>query len=374
MHRRSRLMRIANPGGPGMTGRAFAVAKDLAGSGLSLLVAFTAFAAAAGDSSVDDIVVAQVEVPAADEKRDAVGIESPSPMPSATSDWIVYGSPEIGLYAHTGKGSSIGTPLTGPRVTPIKPFGDLGPNVQEQERSRELIAAFLAGVTVGALTPSLDIPSRPRAFIDVNISWPQTTEAQLARQGNPGPLAFPDGPAAGRPLVTEGALVGRGTQISAQLQGPQVHAGLGLSVEFPIPGDQLIRVKTAAVYSRTILDIQAQTVRGVRLTNDQGTNQVLADDFRQIVLSDERTEVYHAAGPSLELEYMPGIELGPFSVAIYGRGHASHIFNTLETEMRQCNIAGGQPNECVNWEYTQDRWAYRATFGFRLSWSPRSQP
>lgn len=285
--------------------------------------------------------------------------------------WSFYFGPEIAMYAHTGKGNSSSTQLTGPRVNPPNStFGDLGTTVSDPERSRETMAAFLVGGTFGVLTPALDIGGRPRAFLDLNISAPATTEAQLARRGNPGTVGFPRGPNPPTP-VGEGALLGQGTLLSAQQQGPQIHAGLGFSVEFPIPGDQVIRVKPAAMYSRTILDLEAQLVRPVRLNNDASTNQTLAD-FRIISLRDQRTEVYHAAGPSLELEYLPGIDWGPFTLSLYARGHAAHILNTLKTEMQQCNDAGGQPNECVRWKYTQDRWTYRATLGVHLNWMPRA--
>ncbi len=291
---------------------------------------------------------------------------------SNESDWILYGNPEfVSVYAHTGKGNFRGTLLTGPRLANPSQVVDLGPEVEEPNRSRELIAAFLIGGTFGALTPSLDLPSRPRMFVDVNVAVPATTEVQLARTGNPGQLAFPDGGGTSGVQIGERALIGRGNAISAQHQGPQVHAGLGVSLEVPLDDVQLIRFKPAAVYSRTIIDVAAITVRGVRLNTDAGQNQSLADDFRQIRLSDSRREVYHAVGPSLEVEYVPGIEWGPFSLSVYARGHASYILTDPVTRMQQCNVEGGQPLECANWKYTQDRWAYRGSLGFHINWTPR---
>lgn len=303
--------------------------------------------------------------------------ESSSPDESADGRlasqhaWFLYGAPEIGIYAHTGKGNSTSTNITGPRVNPSNgAFGDLGVQISAPERSRELVASFLAGGTVGALTPGLDLPGRPRAFFELNLSVAQTTESQLARRGNPGTIDFPSPNRPGTP-IGEGAMIGNGTQLSVQQQGPQVHAGMGISLEFPISSDgELIRIKPAAFYSRTIVDLKAQTVRAVRLNGDTGINQQI-DDFRTIALQDERTEVYHAGGPSLEIEYVPGIQWGPFSISVFARGHASHIFSSLKTEMQSCNTAGGQPNECARWKYTQDPWTYRATLGVHLNWIPR---
>ncbi|MBY0402048.1 hypothetical protein K2X89_17270 [Myxococcota bacterium] len=293
-------------------------------------------------------------------------------IPSIHS-WNLYGGPEIGLYGFSAKGGSTSTRITGPRIrNPNFTFGDLGPDVSAPERSREREISFLAGATLGVLTPGIDIPGRPRAFLELNVSVPQTTETQFARRGNPGQLAIPNLPGGGENSTPygEGTLAGIGTAISAQQQGPQVQAGVGISFEFPIPGDQLIRIKPGAIYSRTILDLKATTRRAVRLNGDTGNNQTL-EDFRFILLDDAVTEVYHAAGPSLELEYVPGLQWGPFGFSLFARASAAYTFNTLKTEMQQCNVAGGQPNECARWKYTQDAWAYRATAGFHVNWIPQ---
>ena len=296
---------------------------------------------------------------------------TPSQRSEGFRQWILYAAPEIGIYAHTGKGNSSSTQITGPRIGDDDlGNGDLSRTISQSERSREVVASFLAGGTVGFLTPALDLSGHPRAFVDLNVSIPMTTETELARRANPGLLAFPRGVHPPSP-VGEGAMVGIGTQLSVQQQGPQVHAGIGVSFELPFSSGQLIRFKPSVVYSRTILDIKGQVVRAVRLNNHAGTNQQL-DDFRVIGLKDERTEVYHSAGPAFELEYVPGLQWGPFAFSLFAKGHAGFVLNSRKTKMQQCNTEGGQPNECMNWKYTQDPVAYRATFGFHVNWTPRA--
>ncbi|MFO0688236.1 MAG: hypothetical protein U0900_05970 [Myxococcota bacterium] len=288
-------------------------------------------------------------------------------------DWVIYGNPEIGIFGHSAKGSSTSTQITGPRVRPPNSqYGDEGTQVSAPERSRELVMSFLVGGTFGALTPGLDVPGRPRLFMEVNLSAPFGTETQLARRGNPGKIEFPVLPPGSESTTPFGerTLSGVGTQITAQQQGPQVHAGLGASFEFPIPGDQLIRIKPAVMYSRTIVDVFAQTRRAVRLNGDTGARQGL-EDFRFILLDESRREVFHSAGPSVEIEYVPGLQWGPFSISLYARGHAAYSFTSVKTKMQQCNVSGGQPNECATWKYTQDPWAYRATAGVHLNWIPK---
>ncbi len=296
---------------------------------------------------------------------------TPSKHSESFRQWILYAAPEIGIYAHTGKGNSSSTQITGPRVDPdALGTGDLSMTISQSERSRELVASFLAGGTFGFLTPALDLSGHPRAFVDLNVSIPMTTETELARRANPGVLAFPRGPRPPQP-VPEGAMVGIGTQLSVQQQGPQVHAGVGVSFEIPFSDGELIRFKPSVVYSRTILDIKGQLVRAVRLNNSAGESQQL-DDFRLIGLKDERTEVYHSVGPSFELEYVPGLQWGPFAFSLFARSHAGFVLNSRKTKMQQCNTEGGQPNECMYWKYTQDPVAYRATFGFHVNWVPKA--
>lgn len=294
--------------------------------------------------------------------------DSPDRVADPSRDWRIYGNPEIAIYGHTGKGNSSSTMITGPRVAnPSALLGDLTRVIALPERSREQIMSALVGATFGVLTPGLDVSTRPRLFADFNLSFPIGTEAQLARNGDPGRLSLPPERLQVNRPVGESVVRGIGSQITAVHQGPQIHAGLGVSTEYDIGNDQWIRLKPAVMYSRTILDLKAQTRRAVRLNNDFGVNQNL-DDFRFILLDDERTEVYHAIGPSMEVEYEPGLMVGPFILSLYTRGHAAYILNDLKTEMQQCNVSAGQPEECARWKYTQDRWTYRATAGIHLTW------
>jgi len=286
-------------------------------------------------------------------------------------EWYLYANPELGVYGHTGKGNTTGSELTGPRVGNPSSLSDLGTAVTDPERSRERILSMLIGGTVGALSPAIDVAGRPRLFMDVNVAAALTTEVQLARRGNPGPFSLPPSVGGIATPIGEGVVRGTGTQIGVQQQGPQLHAGFGTSVEFPLADDDLLRFKVGVTYSRTRTDLYAQTRRAVRLNNDAGANQSL-DDFRFIELEEKRTEIYHAAGPTAEIEYLPRLGWGPTQLSLFAKLNAAHIFTDPKTKMQQCNTAGGQPEECVFWKYTQDVWTYRAVAGVRLQWAPGS--
>lgn len=291
------------------------------------------------------------------------------PASAARPTWVLYGGPEVAIYGGTGKANSSSSEITGPRVANPRPrIGDLGTLISDPERSREEVLAALVGGTFGVMTPELmSGPVRPRFFLDVNISAAMASEVQLARRSNPGPISINEPRSPSFP-TGEGTLLGIGTQITAQPQGPQIHAAFGPAFEFSVD-ENIVRIRPAVVYSRTVLDIKGQTKRAVRLNEDAGVNQTL-DDFRLIELDDSMREVYHGAGPALEIEYEPGMKLGPFNLTLYLRAHASYLFGDLETSLQQANPDPAAPGETVSWRYEQDRWAYRAGTGLRLNWAP----
>ncbi len=283
--------------------------------------------------------------------------------------WVFSGALEVGVFAHTGKGSAEGTPLTGPRISPNLIAGDGPDNVVEPLSDREDLVGALIGGTLEAMTPKLfSTPGRPRLFLDVNVSSVLSSEVGMSRIGDIGNVALPPDRAPNL-ILGETVLLGVGNEVSAQQQGPQVHAGFGAAFTLDF-GTNRIRIKPSVVYSRTILEVAAVTQRAVRLVNDLGPALGL-DDYRYIMLNDDRTEVYHGMGPALEIEYETGNRLGPFTVTLFIKGHASHIFGGLKTRLQQANP--DYPDELVRYKFTQDRWNYRASTGVRFRWVPKEK-
>jgi hypothetical protein len=300
----------------------------------------------------------------------AAGASSGEPGVAGDLDhWEVSTALEIGIFGYTGKGNSSSTELTGPRVSNPRVNTDLGTLIADPERSREEVLSALVGGTFEVMTPRLfDAPTQPRLFLDVTISSVLAAEVGLARASNPGGMSLPPDRNPGQ-IVGEASIVGRGTAITVQPQGPQIHAGFGPALTFDV-GEDRIRIKPSVVYTRSIQDVRAITNRAVRLNDVNGANAVLERDFRLIELSDNLTEVYHGVGPALEVEYETGQHIGPVRITVYLKGHASYTFGDLETEFQQTNPDPESPNETARWAYKQDRWAYRGATGIRLRWDP----
>ena len=288
--------------------------------------------------------------------------------------WIPSVALEVGIFGHSGKGNVDAT-LTGtPRIDPpsVTNGDQADPNVVRAEASREDITSALVGADFEIMTPAMaDISTHPRLFLDLNISAVLTNDVGLARDADPGEMGFPPvfNP---NSIVGENTVAGRGTKITVQQQGPQIHAGLGAALTFDF-GEQRIRVKPSFVYSRIKADIFGVGNRAVRLRDPSGIRD-FDSEFRTIELSEKRNEVYHGIGPAVEVEYETGNRLGPFSLTLFLKGHASHLLGDLKTRMQQTNpdptVVG---DETIRWKYSQDRWVFRASTGIRFRLVPKSK-
>jgi hypothetical protein len=279
------------------------------------------------------------------------------------------------LTGHTGKGNISSTQITGPRVqNPPPQRGDLGLAIVDPQASREPILAALVGGTFEIMTPQLlDVPSHPRLFLGLNVSAVFGSEVNFAVDADPGDLEIVEERSEQFP-VGEASVIGRGSIISAQPQGPQVHAGFGVAFTVDV-GTNRFRIKPSIVYSRIRQDIFAITKRVIRLSDANGPTSDLSlnnpEDFRLFQAQASRTEIYHGAGLALELEYDTENRLGPLSVTLFSKFHAAHLFGDLKTRFSESNP--DYPGETVFYKFSQDRWTYRGGVGIRFRYVPRSR-
>ena len=274
---------------------------------------------------------------------------------------------QMDVLGTTGKGVTTGSEISGPRVANAGPrFFDVPTNdVISPSRSREQVVAGLVGGDFELMTPRLASPERaPRLFLNVNVAAALGPEVGLAREGNPGPMSLPQGIGDTSSLpVGESAIAGAGTKMTAQYQGPQIHAGLGAAFLFDLEGHR-IRVKPSVVYSRLPFDVYGVMRRAVRLNGNTGPARTFENTYRTIELSAKQREIYHGAGAALEIEYEPGDRLGPFTWSIFLKGQATRLFGDLETNLAEGNPE--YPDEQVFFTYKHDRWFYRLGTGIRI--------
>ncbi len=274
---------------------------------------------------------------------------------------------QMDVLGTTGKGRTNGSEISGPRVANAGPrFFDVPTNeVVLPARSREQVVTGLIGGDFELMTPRLASPDRaPRLFLNVNVAAALGPEVGLARDGDPGPMALPQGIGDSSSLpVGETAITGAGTKMTVQYQGPQIHAGLGAAFLFDLEGHRF-RVKPSVVYSRLPFDVYGVLRRAVRLNGNTGPARTFDNTYRTIELSAKQREIYHGAGAALEVEYETGDRLGPFTWSIFLKGQATRLFGDLETNLSESNPE--YPDEQVFFTYKHDRWFYRLGTGIRI--------
>jgi hypothetical protein len=300
--------------------------------------------------------------------------------------WVPAVALEASIYGHTGKGNISSSELVGPRVSVSFPTqsGDFSP-VEDPNNpgtfidvityplaSRQNVLNALVGVSFELMAPAFTTSGMaPRLFMDLNISETMGAEVGLAIDADPGDMSLPF-PRSPSTVIGEGAILGRGSKITVQNQGPQIHAGIGTAFTFHF-GPETIRIKPSFVYSRIKQTVSTKTRRAVRLNNANGARVDIDDpnDFRLLLFDDSIEEVYHGIGPALEIEYETGGRVGPFDVALFIKGHASRLFGDLTTDAAAANPA--YPEEQVFYKYSQDRWTYRVGTGVRFRLGQRER-
>ncbi|MFP6654247.1 MAG: hypothetical protein VCB25_01380 [Myxococcota bacterium] len=285
--------------------------------------------------------------------------------------WIFSGAAEIGLFGTSADGDYSGSPLVGMRATNLGLADGVDTVVSSASGDADVVSALI-GANIEVVTPRLNLlPSGPRLFLDVSLFDVVTPETALSRTANPGPFSIPDNLPRFLAFTPELLVKGRGTEITSQHQGLQLHVGFGSAFTFDIDDEQ-IRIKPSIVYSQIQNKVSGIAKRAVRLLNQDATVDRLRvrtlTSFRLISLEDDSTEVYHGIGPALEIEYVTRNRLGPFRISLYVKGHGTRLFGDLTTNLEAANP--DQPAEVVQWNYRNERWMYRATTGIRFHWLP----
>ena len=291
------------------------------------------------------------------------------------SRWEVAVAGEFGVYARTAEASASGTLLVGPRASNVNTGANNdGPDtVIEDLEGENDVYSLVPGATFTVMTPSLDVATQPRLFLDVSILAPSTLESSIVRQGDPGKFGLPYANS-NVLVINEPQVLGTGVEVSSQEQDYQLQVGLGMAFTFDV-GESRIRLKPSVRYDRTQNVVSAVAKRAVRLVRidpiipgmDERFRSL--DGYRLLTFADEQREIYHGIGAGLEVEYLTQNRLGPFELSLYLKGGATYIMGDLKTAFFSSNPE--YPEETVSFKYKNDPWAYQAATGIRLRFSPK---
>ncbi|MFK7897816.1 MAG: hypothetical protein AB8G23_18415 [Myxococcota bacterium] len=272
---------------------------------------------------------------------------------------------EIGASGYKPKGKLRASDLdpNAPRVALPDPDRDGPLQIIADRSDRSSVISALVGANFEVMAPRfVDSPWFPRPFIDLSVNSVLTAEVALVRDGRPEPGQYAVDLESRLNPIGENLVLGTGSQLTAQEQGPAIFLGFGYAFTVDLESGSRLRIKPSFVYSRTRLELSGVAARAVR--EQRSTIGLGLDAYRFITLREDFSEVYHGIGPAIEFEIDTNNRLGPFELSLFLKAHANHVLGDRDTRLQQNNP--DFPNEFVRFRYRHEPWTYRASTGIRF--------
>ncbi len=242
--------------------------------------------------------------------------------------------------------------------------------IRDPDADQKYLNAINVGGQLEIQTPALPIPVlRPSIFFGGEVLHVSSQRRSIAREGDPQPeLTEPEGSGA----FSERELLGRGSELTSDLDNLQYGAHVGLS--FPIQlGDWRLSIKPSARYLK-----QEVIFSGIV---SQGTRGLNADEFvprdtptTTILLQASESLDIHAIGPGLEIEIETG-GVRSLATSVYISGGAYRVLSDERLDMSATGFDSDGTTFIYDADWTAeiDPWIYRANVGMRFRWTGSSQ-
>jgi hypothetical protein len=273
--------------------------------------------------------------------------------------------PSVGFVLGISVNRTEGHLNTGQVLGPQWPVPNLSdpqilPETPATERTNMVTPTF--GASFELMTPALQsvagrsIAGRPRLFGRFDVAYAFGAEYKLPKIGDPGEFT----PSAPRPPFTEGTVLGQGGETVISVEPLVLSAGGGLAFTLEA-WDRAIRIKPSVEYMRQEVSVSGLVRRAVALAPVHQS----VDDFREITLMTQGTQIYHFLGPGLEVD-LDAARIGPMTVSPYFALKAWAILDNSKFFQDDSN----QWDETAAFTYLPNKWAFGATIGLRLRWAP----
>lgn len=243
------------------------------------------------------------------------------------------------------------------------------------------VTAFL-GLNLELLTPALDLPGKPRFFVNGEVLPSYGFSLDIAKDGNPTGIDRPLGIEPNDPNVNncpfefgcyaEAEVNGTGSKTTAQILWPAFAAHVGVSVPVELFGRQL-HVKPSFGWLTQRIEMDGRALRAIKPVRS-------LPDVREVTLQAGKTRSFHAVGPGVEIELDMGRK-GPVWPSLYLEGHGYRVISDRTTRFRDEESLSGCLDATffcdqllppatyeANWKVEQKAWIYRAGVGFRFRW------
>ncbi len=252
----------------------------------------------------------------------------------------------------------------------------------EEGDSKALFALFGASAEVS--TPRISfLPTRPRFFARVDVSYSVDNDEPVLNEGDPGnPIRNPENDvAAGNPVT---GVIDVGTSLRVKSEPVILSGGLGLAFSREVAGRTVrLRPSLEWMYQRDEIAI------AFGAAETEGSDPDRCAPCRTVSAQGQTTKSYHSLGPGVEVD-VDATRVGDFQVSMFARFAALRILGDREVNLRatgswftrQDQVVNGQniilsidpavgrEDSVVRARFRRDPWSYAATAGIRIVWSP----
>jgi hypothetical protein len=264
------------------------------------------------------------------------------------------------------------------------------------------------GAAFELMTPSVPVPSRPRAFATAEILPTFASERQLSVDGAPARFRGPEvgavnavdednqhyttdprfGAGARQIGFGETDAAGVGMKQNAQVDDLMYGAQIGAAFSFQFRGRQM-RIKPSAGWIHYEVDVKGYLVDGTCIpvnnctptyTDQSGSTVSTQGTFREAILSGSDSGEFDGVGPGVDLEMDTG-RYGPIRTSLFLGFHAYYIpgdrdiyfvatrsYSDPPETVPPTLGAFGPDTDVAAWHTRVDPWLFRAGVGIRFQW------
>lgn len=219
-------------------------------------------------------------------------------------------------------------PLCPDEPSPDGKRGCLRPNRRSDQVA---VNPFVSG-SLELASPRLGLlPGRPRAFVAGELLQIFAQRRDIAKEGSPSVIYFPQGKTRAMDLG-QPAVLGQGTRVSSEVQRLGWSARGGLAFPFELLGRRLW-LKPSFGWLRYQVDIETVMIAAIK---DDPVNDVNAMSYgpgiREVSFSGSASGTYDSVGPGLELEMEAG-RFGPLGVSLFMNGDAYWVLGERRVQL-----------------------------------------
>jgi hypothetical protein len=257
--------------------------------------------------------------------------------------------------------------LPGGDPNPLYAFGEA--TLRDADDGDEVTVTPMVGANLQLMTPRMDfIPGGPRAFVTGELLTFWAGERDIAREGSPTGVAFPDPAEAGATTqnsirFSQRGLFGVGSRVRSEVQtlGWGARAGLAFPFQFR---ERRMWLKPSFGWIQYEVDVEAIVVAGLKddgLFSGGSADQIPPDvqndgagnfsqrgpGIRAVTLLGNDTETINGIGPGVELEMEAG-RFGPLGVSLFFSMQMFRMLGSTKIDLNSSRRCDANVSPCLS--------------------------